>query len=81
MKAELQIDNRKSQIEIRSFSLVWNHAQNFGQIAIADEAAVTQLPFLFGVFRRQDVPQFRVSPLHFSCSRLLKALGGAFVRF
>jgi hypothetical protein len=62
-------------------SLIRNHPQNFGEISIAHHRAVAKFPFHFGVFRRQDVTQFRVSPLHFSCARLLEALGSALVGF
>src|SRR5216684_1482712 len=60
--------------------LVRNHPQYFAQIAVAYQRSLAQLAFAFLVFRRQDVAQVRMSPLHFACRGLLEALGCAFVR-
>src|SRR5579859_2540 len=62
-------------------SLVRNHALHFGEIAIADQASVTQLAFPFRFFRGEDVAQFGMAPLHLSRRCQLEALGSAFVRF
>src|SRR5258708_565032 len=61
--------------------LVRNHPQYFAQIAVAYQRSLAQFAFTFLVFRRQDVAQVRMSPLHFSCRGLLKALGRALVGF
>jgi hypothetical protein len=62
-------------------SLVRNHPQNFAEISIANQSSFPELPFRLRFLRRQNVTQFRMSPLHLSRRRLLEALGSAFVRF
>ena len=62
-------------------SLVRNHPQHFGEIAIAHQTALSEFPLGFRFLRRQDVAQLRVSALHLSCRRLLEALRSALVRF
>jgi len=73
------INNQQSSII--NASLIRNHPQNFGEISIAHQTGLSELPLGLGFFRRQDVTQFRVSPLHLSRRRLLEALGSDLVRF
>ena len=61
--------------------LIRNHPQDLGQIPVTDEAAMAQLAFPFRIFGRQDVTQFRVTPLHFPRPGFLEALGSALVGF
>src|SRR5690349_22699671 len=63
------------------FSLVRNHPQHFAEISIAHQAGLAHLPLGFGFLGRQDVTQFRMSPLHLSLRRLLEALRSALVCF
>ena len=61
--------------------LVRNHSLDFRRVGFADEGIPAQLAFALLVLRSQNVPQKSVRHLDLSCSRLLEALGGAFVCF
>jgi hypothetical protein len=76
----LLINNRRINNQ-QWFSLVRDHAQNFGEISVAYQATVAQLAFALGVLGSQDVTQVSVSPLHLPGGGFLEALGGAFVGF
>ena len=59
--------------------LVRDHSFYFGRIGIADQDGAGQMAFALLFFRGKNVTQEGLGPLYFSGSRLLEALGSAFM--